>query len=108
MTTRDASGADHGRRMIVRYAGNRFPAGVVEAYARSLWQVVVLLVSAGVSVGFAVAGRWAPDWLVFVFALAALGVIVVANVQQERTRRTLAAHGVIPGRHLTGEPPADG
>jgi hypothetical protein len=101
--------ADHGRRMIVRYAGNRFPAGVVEAYARSLRQVVVLLlVSAGVSVGFAVAGRWAPDWLVFVFALAALGVIVAANIQQERTRHTLAAHGVIPGRHLTGEPPTEG
>lgn len=91
--------ARHGRRMIVRYAGNRFPAEVVELYAWSLRQVVVLLVAAAAtSVVFAVLGQWTREWATFVFAVAAFVTVVAANLQQERTRNSLAAHGVIPGR----------
>ncbi|WP_433167329.1 hypothetical protein [Kribbella sp. CA-247076] len=99
--------ANHGRRIGLRYGGNRFPAEVVDVYTQSLRQVVVLLLSAAaVSVGFAVLGQWAPGWLTFLFALAALAVIVGANVHQERTRNALAAYGVLPGRYLSGEAPA--
>lgn len=89
--------ANHGRRMVVKYAGNRFPAGVVELYVRSLWQIVSLLLAASVTaLVFAVLGRWTPSWLTFVFALVALLVVLSASVHQERVRNTLATHGVLP------------
>ncbi|MGW6282367.1 hypothetical protein [Kribbella sp. NPDC055071] len=91
--------ANHGRRTILRYAGNRFPSAVVALYVRSLRQIVILLLaSTAGALGFAVLGHWTPDVLTFGYALAALAVVLYANLQQERTRNALAAHGVIPGR----------
>lgn len=98
--------ANHGRRTVLRYAGNRFPPEVVTLYARSLRQVVILLLaSAAVALLFAVLGRWTPDALTFLYAVAALAVVVVANLHQERTRNALAAHGVIPGGPAGGGQP---
>src|ERR1700754_3711840 len=91
--------ANHGRRTILKYAGNRFPASVVTLYARSLQQIVILLLaSMVVALVFAVLGQWTPDALTLVYALAALAVVLYANLHQERTRNALAAHGVIPGQ----------
>jgi hypothetical protein len=89
--------ANHGRRMVLRYAGNRFPAGVVELYVRSLRQIVgLLLAAAATAVVFAILGQWAPGWLTFVFAVVALLGVLAANIHQERIRNTLATHGVLP------------
>ena len=89
--------ANHGRRMIVRYAGNRFPADVVALYVRSLREIVGLLLAATVTgLGFAILGQWAPEWLVFGFAVVTLLVVLAANIHQERIRNTLATHGVLP------------
>ncbi|MEV0284429.1 hypothetical protein AB0H36_09965 [Kribbella sp. NPDC050820] len=89
--------ANHGRRMIGRYAGNRFPADVVALYVRSLREIVGLLLAAAVTgLGFAILGQWAADWLTFGFAVVALIVVLAANVHQERIRNALATHGVLP------------
>lgn len=70
---------------------------MVTWYARSLGQVVLLLAgSAVVSLVFALTGRGAPGWLVVIFACVALGTVVSANIHQERSRNTLATHGVVP------------
>ncbi|MGW1344142.1 hypothetical protein ACWCOV_24070 [Kribbella sp. NPDC002412] len=90
--------ANHGRRVIVRHAGNRFPADVVALYVRSLREIVGLLLAAVVTgLGFAILGQWAADWLIFGFAVVTLLVVLAANVHQERIRSVLATHGVLPG-----------
>jgi hypothetical protein len=89
--------AHHARRKIARHAGDRYPADAVEYYARSLRQVVLLILITGVvALLIAILGRSAPGWLLFVFALLAFAAIVVANVQQERSRNELATYGVLP------------
>ncbi|TDO47378.1 hypothetical protein EV643_109275 [Kribbella sp. VKM Ac-2527] len=70
---------------------------------------MLLTVIAGISLGVATTtlpvliegpyGSWvyaAPGWLLFVFALLVFAAIVVANVQQERSRNELATYGVLP------------
>lgn len=88
--------AEHARRVVIKHAGDRFPPELVTRYARSLREVALLGgVVGALSLIFALAfGWWAPDWLIFVMSLLALGSIVAANVQQRRIRDALAEHGV--------------
>jgi len=89
--------ANHGRRMVLRHAGDRFAPEVVAAYARSLRTVVLLILGAGVvALLITVLAGGAPSWLVFVFACLAFAAVAAANIQQERTRNTLATYGVLP------------
>lgn len=89
--------ANHGRRMFLRHAGDRFAPEVVAAYARSLRTVVMLILGAGVvALLITVLAGGAPSWLVFLFACLAFAAVVAANIQQERTRNTLATYGVLP------------
>ena len=42
------------------------------------------------------AGASGAEDLVFVFACLAFAAVAAANIQQERTRNTLATYGVLP------------
>ncbi len=88
--------AEHARRVVIKHAGDRYPPELVTRYARSLREVALLVGLAGVlSLIFAFGfGWWAPDWLIFIFAVLALVSTVYANLQQRRIRDDLAGHGV--------------
>ena len=88
--------ANHGRRMVVRHGHEGFPPEVVAYYARSLRQVVALILTAGAaSLLIAILASNAPAPLVFAFACAAFATVIAANIHQERTRNTLATYGVL-------------
>jgi hypothetical protein len=88
--------AEHARRVVIKYAGDRYPPELVTRYARSLRQVALLVgIAGGLSLIFAFAiGWWAPNWLIFIMAVLALATTVAANLQQRRIRDDLAEHGV--------------
>ncbi len=88
--------AEHGRRVVLKHAVGTFPEQVVRKYAGSLKQVAIFVLVIGtLSLLFAILGGSAPNLVVFLMALLALGTTVTANIQQRRIRDELAQYGII-------------
>jgi hypothetical protein len=88
--------AEHGRRVVLKYAFDAFPEHIVRRYAASLKQVALFVLIVGVvSLVFAILAGGVPTFVVFLASFLALGSTVAANVQQRKIRDELAQHGII-------------